>query len=95
MRSMLEGVRVIDFTANIAGPAATTFLADMGAEVIKVEKPGIGDDARLFPPYVNGFSAPFIVMNRAKKGVVIDIKKPEGAELFKELVAVADVLVEN
>ena len=49
MRSMLEGVRVIDFTANIAGPAATTFLADMGAEVIKVEKPGIGDDARLFP----------------------------------------------
>jgi CoA:oxalate CoA-transferase len=95
MRSMLEGVRVIDFTANIAGPATTTFLADMGAEVIKVEKPGIGDDARLFPPYVNGFSAPFIVMNRAKKGVVIDIKKPEGAVLLKELVAASDVLVEN
>ncbi len=95
MRSMLDGVRVIDFTGNIAGPAATTFLADMGAEVIKVEKPGLGDDARLFPPYVNGFSAPFIVMNRAKKGVVIDMKKPEGVALFKELVAVSDVLVEN
>ena len=95
MRSMLDGVRVIDFTGNIAGPAATTFLADMGAEVIKVEKPGLGDDARLFPPYLNGFSAPFIVMNRAKKGVVIDMKKPEGVALFKELVAVSDVLVEN
>ncbi|MBN2078401.1 MAG: CoA transferase [Spirochaetes bacterium] len=95
MRSMLDGVRVIDFTGNIAGPATTTFLADMGAEVIKVEKPGLGDDARLFPPYVNGFSAPFIVMNRAKKGVVIDMKKPEGVAVFKELVAVSDVLVEN
>lgn len=95
MRSMLDGVRVIEFAANTSGPAAATFLADMGAEVIKVEKPGIGDDARLFPPYVNGFSAPFIVMNRSKKGVVIDIKKPEGVALFKELVAVSDVLVEN
>ena len=95
MRSMLEGIRVVDFTANISGPAATTFLADMGAEVIKVEKPGIGDDARLFPPYVNGFSAPFLAMNRGKKGVCIDLKTPEGVELFKELVAVSDVLVEN
>jgi len=95
MRSMLEGIRVIDFTANVAGPATTTFLADMGAEVIKVEKPGWGDDARLFPPYVNGFSAPFIVMNRGKKGVVIDMKKPEGIALFKEMIATADVFVEN
>jgi crotonobetainyl-CoA:carnitine CoA-transferase CaiB-like acyl-CoA transferase len=95
MGAMLDGIRIIDFTANIAGPAATALLSDMGAEVIKVEKPGIGDDARLFPPYVNGFSAPFIVMNRAKKSVVIDIKKPEGVQLFKELVATADVLVEN
>ncbi|MBP7734876.1 MAG: CoA transferase [Spirochaetes bacterium] len=92
---MLEGIRIIDFTANIAGPATTALLTDMGAEVIKVEKPGIGDDARLFPPYVNGFSAPFIVMNRAKKSVVIDMKKPEGVQVFKELVATADVLVEN
>ncbi len=95
MRSMLDGIRIIDFTANIAGPAATALLSDMGAEVIKVEKPGIGDDARLFPPYVNGFSAPFIVMNRSKKSVVIDMKKPEGVAIFKELVATADVLVEN
>ena len=95
MRSILEGVRVIDFTANISGPAATTFLADMGAEVIKVEKPGVGDDARLFPPYVSGFSAPFLAMNRGKKGVCIDLKTPEGVALFKELVAHSDVLFEN
>jgi CoA:oxalate CoA-transferase len=95
MRSMLQGVRVVDFTANVAGPATTTFLADMGAEVIKVERPGLGDDARLFPPYINGFSAPFIVMNRGKKGIVLDMKKPEGLALFKELVAASDVVVEN
>jgi len=92
---MLEGIRVIDFTANVSGPATTAFLADMGAEVIKVEKPGLGDDARLFPPYLNGFSAPFVVMNRGKKGICIDLKKPEGILLFKELVSSADVLVEN
>lgn len=95
MGAMFEGIRVIDFTANISGPATTTFLADMGAEVIKVEKPGIGDDARLFPPYVNGFSAPFLAMNRGKKGIVLDLKTEEGVELFKELVQVSDVLVEN
>ncbi|MFZ5571661.1 MAG: CaiB/BaiF CoA transferase family protein [Thermodesulfobacteriota bacterium] len=95
MRSMLENVRVIDFTANVSGPAASTFLADMGAEVIKVEKPGFGDDARLFPPYKAGFSAPFVVMNRGKKGVCIDLKKQEGIELFKEIVKQSDVVMEN
>jgi len=91
---MLEGVRVIDFTANISGPATTQFLTDMGAEVIKVEKPG-GEDARYFPPYKNGFSASFLVMNRGKKAVTIDVKTEEGKNLFKELVASSDVLVEN
>jgi len=95
MRGMLDGVRVLDFTANVSGPAATTFLVDMGAEVIKIEKPGLGDDSRLFPPHLNGFSTPFIVMNRGKKGMVIDLKKAEGKQLFIELVANADVLVEN
>jgi len=94
MRGMLDGVRVIDFTANISGPATTQFLTDMGAEVIKVEKPG-GEDARFFPPYKNGFSGSFLVMNRGKKAITIDIKKPEGVMLFKELVGTADVLVEN
>ena len=95
MRSMLEGIRVVDFTANISGPAATAYLADMGAEVIKIEKPGLGDDARLFPPYKGGFSASFIGVNRGKRGVCIDLKKKEGVDLFKELIAKSDVLIEN
>lgn len=95
MRSMLDGIRIIDFTTTVAGPGCTFFLADMGAEVIKVEKPGLGDDSRLFPPYLNGQSASFVTLNRGKKGIVIDVKKTEGAALFKELVAQSDILVEN
>lgn len=95
MRSMLEGVRVIDFTNTVAGPGCTFFLADMGAEVIKVERPGLGDEARLFPPYKDGTSASFAVLNRGKRGVVLDLKNSRGVELFKELAAVSDVFVEN
>jgi crotonobetainyl-CoA:carnitine CoA-transferase CaiB-like acyl-CoA transferase len=92
---MLDGIRVVDFTTTVAGPGCTYFLSDMGAEVIKVEKPGIGDDARIFPPYKNGVSASFTTLNHGKRGVTIDMKTPEGKALFKELVAVSDVLVEN
>ncbi|MCX5852403.1 MAG: CoA transferase [Deltaproteobacteria bacterium] len=95
MRGMLDGVRVIDFTIAVAGPGCSYFLADMGAEVIKVEKPGLGDDARIWPPYKNGVSASFVTLNHGKRGVIIDMKKPEGVALFKELVTVSDVLVEN
>lgn len=95
MHSMLEGIRVIDFTTTVAGPGCTFFLADMGAEVIKVEKPGMGDEARLFPPYKDGVSASFAVLNRGKKGVTLDLKNPRGVRIFKELVSVSDVLVEN
>jgi crotonobetainyl-CoA:carnitine CoA-transferase CaiB-like acyl-CoA transferase len=95
MRGMLDGIRVIDFTTTVAGPGCTYFLADMGAEVIKVEKPGFGDDSRIFPPYKNGVSASFVTLNHGKRGITIDMKKPEGVVLFKELVAVSDVLVEN
>ncbi len=95
MRSMLEGIRVIDFTNTVAGPGCTFFLADMGAEVIKVERPGLGDEARLFPPYKDGTSASFTVLNRGKRGVVLDLKNPRAVELFKELAAASDVLVEN
>lgn len=94
MNGMLSGIRVVDFTANVAGPACSAFLADMGAEVIKVERP-MGEEARLFPPYMNGYSGTFVVMNRGKKGITIDLKKPEGLELFKELVAKSDVVLEN
>jgi len=95
MRSMLEGVRVIDFTTTVAGPGCTFFLCDLGAEVIKVEKPGLGDEARLFPPYKGNQSASFAALNRGKKGITIDLKKPEGVSLFKELIVKSDVLVEN
>ncbi len=95
MRSIMEGVRVIDFTANVSGPATTVFLADMGAEVIKVEKPGGGDDARLFPPYVEGFSASFVIINRGKKSITLNLKTHEGKEIFRDLIAESDVLVEN
>ncbi len=95
MRSMLEQIRVIDFTTTVAGPGCTFFLCDLGAEVIKVEKPGSGDEARLFPPYKGNQSASFTALNRGKKGITLDLKKPEGVRLFKELIAKSDVLVEN
>lgn len=95
MRSMLDGIRVIDFTTTVAGPGCCFFLADMGAEVIKVERPGLGDEARLFPPYKDGFSASFAVLNRGKRGVTLDLKNTEGVRIFRELAAVSDVLVES
>lgn len=95
MHSMLEGIRVIDFSNTVAGPGCSLFLAWMGAEVIKVERPGLGDEARLFPPYKDGLSASFAVLNNTKRGIVLDLKKPEAVEIFKELAAVSDVLVEN
>jgi crotonobetainyl-CoA:carnitine CoA-transferase CaiB-like acyl-CoA transferase len=95
MSSMLDGIRVIDFTNTVAGPGCTFFLGDMGAEVIKVERPGLGDEARLFPPYKEGISASFAVLNHGKRGVSLDLKNPAAVGLFKELVAKSDVLVEN
>jgi crotonobetainyl-CoA:carnitine CoA-transferase CaiB-like acyl-CoA transferase len=95
MRSMMEGVRVIDFTTTVAGPGSTFFLCDLGAEVIKVEKPGLGDEARLFPPYKGTQSASFTALNRGKKGITLDLKKEKAVAVFKSLVAASDVLVEN
>ncbi len=95
MRSMLEGVRVMDFTTTVAGPGCTFFLCDLGAEVIKVEKPGLGDEARLFPPYKENQSASFVALNRGKRGITVDVKNEKGVALFKEMAAKSDVLVEN
>ena len=95
MLSMLEGVRVIDFTTTVAGPGCTFFLCDLGAEVIKVEKPGLGDEARLFPPYKGSQSASFTTLNRGKKGITLDLKNEKAVAVFKSLVAKSDVLVEN
>ncbi|XP_018548829.1 succinate--hydroxymethylglutarate CoA-transferase [Lates calcarifer] len=92
----LEGVRVLDLTRVLAGPFATMILGDLGAEVIKVERPGAGDDTRAWgPPFVGSESAYFLSINRNKKSIAVDLKHPRGAEIIQELAGVCDVLVEN
>jgi crotonobetainyl-CoA:carnitine CoA-transferase CaiB-like acyl-CoA transferase len=95
MTSMLEGIRVVDLTQSISGPFCTLCLADMGAEVIKIEKPDRGEDVRYFPPVVGETSGAFVQFNHSKKGVTLNLKSPEGVGLFKELVRAADIVVEN
>ncbi|KAM6451524.1 succinyl-CoA:glutarate CoA-transferase isoform 1-T1 [Liasis olivaceus] len=92
----LDGVRILDLTRVLAGPFATMNLGDLGAEVIKVEKPGSGDDTRSWgPPFVGTESVYFLSVNRNKKSIAVNMKKPKGAKIIKELAAVCDVLVEN
>lgn len=93
----LEGVRVVDFSHFIAGPFATMILADMGAEVIKIEAPGRGDDLRRYPPMHPQLDqgAPFLWSNRNKKSIALDLKSKDGLALARELIRRSDVLVEN
>jgi crotonobetainyl-CoA:carnitine CoA-transferase CaiB-like acyl-CoA transferase len=86
---------VIDFTRVLAGPAASLALADLGAEVFKIEPPGTGDETRSFPPIRDGESHYYLAVNRGKKSIVVDLKTPEGLALVKDLAAQCDVLVEN
>jgi crotonobetainyl-CoA:carnitine CoA-transferase CaiB-like acyl-CoA transferase len=95
MPKALDDVRIVDLTRVIAGPFSTMLLADMGAEVIKIELPGRGDDGRYGYPTVEGVPVAFLALNRNKKGITLDIRKPRGAEIFRQLVAGADVVVEN
>ncbi len=99
----LEGIRILDLTRALAGPYCTMMLADLGADVIKVERPGRGDDSRGWgPPFVGqpygpytGESAYFIAANRNKRSVTINLKSPEGQEVVRQLASVSDALVEN
>jgi crotonobetainyl-CoA:carnitine CoA-transferase CaiB-like acyl-CoA transferase len=91
----LAGVRVLDFTRVLAGPAASLALADLGAEVIKIEPPGMGDETRSFPPTKGGESHYYLSVNRGKKSIVIDLKSATGVALVKDLAAQCDVVVEN
>lgn len=91
----LQGIRVLDFTRVLAGPAASLALADLGAEVFKIEPPGSGDETRDFPPIRDGESHYFLSVNRGKKSLVIDLKSPAGVALVKDLVAKCDIVVEN
>src|SRR2546429_6666352 len=96
MPAALEGTRVLDLTQIMAGPFCTMLLADLGAEVIKIENPRGGDDSRrMAPPYYNGESAAFIAMNRNKYGIALDIRTPTGKQVLWRLIESADVLVEN
>ena len=95
MKKALSDITVLDLTRVLAGPYCTMMLADFGANVIKIEVPGKGDDARAFGPLKNGASMYYANVNRNKKGVTLNLKAPEGKEIFKELVKKADVVVEN
>ncbi|KAM8822664.1 succinyl-CoA:glutarate CoA-transferase isoform 2-T2 [Spinachia spinachia] len=95
-RRPLEGLTVLDLTRVLAGPFATMLLGDLGAQVIKVERPGAGDDTRAWgPPFVGAESAYFLSVNRNKKSISVDLKHPRGVAIIQELAAVCDVLVEN
>jgi crotonobetainyl-CoA:carnitine CoA-transferase CaiB-like acyl-CoA transferase len=95
MASALNRLTVIDLTSHLSGPYCAMLLADHGADVIKVEKPTGGDDARGMPPFVGGESVPFMIWNRNKRSVVIDLKTEDGKAELLALVDGADVLIEN
>lgn len=96
MTRPLDGIRVCDLTRILAGPFATMKLADMGADVVKVERPGSGDDTRTWgPPFVGGQSAYFLSVNRNKRSLALDLKADEGKEVLARLVAQSDVVISN
>lgn len=95
MEKPLEGIRVLDLTRVLAGPFCTMQLADMGAEVIKIERPGTGDDSRYFGPWKNGESSYYILVNRGKKDITLNFREPRALELFYDMARQADVVVEN
>jgi crotonobetainyl-CoA:carnitine CoA-transferase CaiB-like acyl-CoA transferase len=95
MVGALDKLVVIDFTNHLSGPYCAMILADQGADVIKVERPGKGDDLRQSPPHVNGEGAPFMLWNRNKRSIELDLKNPDDLKTAKELVKTADVMVEN
>jgi succinate--hydroxymethylglutarate CoA-transferase len=92
----LEGTRVVDLTRVLAGPLCTMTLGDMGADVIKIEQPGHGDDTRSWgPPFVGPFSAYYLVVNRNKRSLTLDLKSEEGRGLLRRLIVDADVVIDN
>ncbi len=92
----LDGLLVVDFTRVVAGPACTQMLADFGAEVIKIENPEGGDDTRAYEhAELGGESAAYLSLNRGKRGIALDFARPEACEVARELIARADVVVEN
>jgi crotonobetainyl-CoA:carnitine CoA-transferase CaiB-like acyl-CoA transferase len=91
----LDGVRVLDLTTQLSGPYCAMILGDLGADVVKIERPGVGDDARATSPQINGESANFMTYNRNKRSVTLDLKHPEGRAIALRLAEHADVVLEN
>ncbi len=94
-RHLFAGLRVLDLTRVMSGPFCTAMLADLGADVIKIEMPGFGEEGRHFAPHVKGESAYFALLNRGKRSVTVNLKSPEGIRLIRGLAARSDILVEN
>ena len=95
MAGPLEGIRILDLSWVLSGPYCTMVLGDLGAEIIKVERPVSGDMARGSGPFIDGASSYFLSLNRGKKSVALDLTKPEGKDVFVRLVEKADVVLEN
>lgn len=97
MTQSLQGIKVVDLSRVLAGPSATQILADLGAEVIKIERPNVGDETRYWSPpkFTDDTSAYFATVNRNKRSLTVDITQPQGQEIIKKLIADADILVEN
>src|SRR5690349_5124254 len=96
MAAPLEGVRILDLSRVLAGPYCTMLLGDLGAEVIKVERPGVGDDTRAWgPPFIGGESAYYLCANRNKKSVTVNLKSRAGQEILRRLASLSDVFIEN
>ncbi|MCY3723824.1 MAG: CaiB/BaiF CoA-transferase family protein [Candidatus Poribacteria bacterium] len=95
MAGPLDGMKVLDLTRVLAGPYATMLLGDLGAEVLKIEQPGTGDESRNFGPFKNGFSLYFMSVNRGKQSVTLNLKTERGHAIFKQLLKQTDILVEN
>ena len=90
----LSNIVVLDLTNVLSGPFATQILSDLGAEIIKVEKPN-GDDSRKFGPFIKKRSSYFISLNRGKKSIVVDFNNEEDKKIFKKLLAISDVIIDN
>jgi formyl-CoA transferase/CoA:oxalate CoA-transferase len=96
MSNLLEGIRILDLTRMLAGPYTSCLLADLGAEVIKIEEPESGDEIRrMGPPFINGESVYFIAINRNKKSLTLNLKHPKGRDIFYKLVEKSDVVLDN
>jgi crotonobetainyl-CoA:carnitine CoA-transferase CaiB-like acyl-CoA transferase len=95
MDGALDGIRVLDLSRHLAGPFAAMTLGDLGADVIKVEAPGRGDDTRGYPPFWNGVSCYYLSANRNKRSVTVNLQSPEGQEIIRRLARDSDILIEN